>query len=154
MKFYSELTKKLYDTEKELKAAEKVVADEAAKKAEAAKSKKEDALKVEEAFKARNAARHEYNNLIMTARKDYNSALVEIKKAYDKAVEEATKIKDVAEKNYDAALKEFTAKHETYHMTLKDGDNVMTISSQGEPKVDMVKEYTDLFNQLFNFWKF
>lgn len=133
MKFYSEITKKLYETEEELAVAEKAVAEAEAKKAEAAKAKKEDAKVVEDSFKARNAARIEYNTKVVAARKAYNETLTAAKKAFNEAVADATKVKDTAEQAFDAALKEFNKKHaEGYHMTLKDGDNVMTISSQGE----------------------
>ena len=57
MKFYSEVTKKLYDSQEDLTAAEKEVTDANAKKVEAAKAKKADAAKVEDAFKANNNAK-------------------------------------------------------------------------------------------------
>lgn len=133
MKFYSEVTKKLYETEEELNKAENAVKEAEAKKAEAAKNKKEEAKVVEDAFKARNAARIEYNTKVVAARKAYNETLAAAKKAFNEAVADATKVKDTAEQAFDTALKEFNKKHaEGYHMTLKDGDNVMTISSQGE----------------------
>ena len=140
MKFYSEVTKKLYESEEELKTAEKEVADAEAKKAEAAKAKKEDAALVEDSFKARNAARREYNTKVVAARKAYTEVITNAKKAFDEAVSDANDAKDIAEKHYDKMLKEFTEKHpEGYHLTLKDGDNVVTISSQ-----------TNLFNDTFN----
>lgn len=140
MKFYSEVTKKLYESEEELNAAEKAVADENAKKAEAAKAKKADALKVEEAFKANNTAKREYNAKVLAARKMYNESVTAAKKAFDEAVTDANEAKDIAEKHYDKMLKEFTDKHpEGYHLTLKDGDNVVTISSN-----------TNVFNDSFN----
>lgn len=154
MKFYSEKLNKLFETEKELIAAEKELADKEAKKAEAAKEKKAEALKVEEAFKARNAARRTYNDRIVEAKKVYNTILEEAKKAFNDAVTAATKEKDAAEKIYDAALKEFTTKHpEGYHMTLKDGDNVVTISSQGEAISNIAKEYNQLLDLIFGLWK-
>ena len=154
MKFYSEVTKKLYETEKELIMAEKEAVAAEEKKLEAAKAKKADALKVEDAFKANNEAKREYNAKVIAARKAYNETLVAAKKAFDEAVNDATKIKENAENVYDAALKEFTAKHpEGFHITLKDGDNVMTVSSQGNVITDFSKEYNNLFNQLFNIWK-
>lgn len=154
MKFYSEVTKKLYETEKELIAAEKEVAVAEEKKAEAAKAKKADALKVEDAFKANNDAKREYNAKVLAARKAYNETVAAAKKAFDEAVNDATKIKENAENTYDAALKEFTAKHpEGFHITLKDGDNVMTVSSQGNITTDFSKEYNNLFNHLFSIWK-
>ena len=154
MKYYSEITKKIYDTEKDLKAAEKEVADREAKKAEAAKNKKADAAKVEEAFKVRNAARRAYNEAIVQLKKDYNTAIMEAKKTFDEAVAEAVKVKDAAEDSYNKALKEFTDKHsEGYHVTLKDGDNVVTLSSSSDKVSDGIfKEYNNLLDSLLKFW--
>ena len=150
MKFYSDVTKKLYESEEELKAAEKAVADETAKKAEAAKVKKADALKVEEAFKANNTAMREYNAKVLAARKMYNEAVTAAKKAFDEAVTDANEAKDIAEKHYDKMLKDFTDKHpEGYHLTLKDGDNVVTISSNTNVLNDSFnKEYNNLIDYM------
>lgn len=154
MKFYSEVTKKLYDSEKELAAAEKEVVDAEAKKVAAAKSKKADAQKVEEAFKANNAAKREYNTKVVAARKMYNEAVAAAKKAFDDAVTDAATVKNTAEEAYDKLLKEFIAKHpEGYHLTLKDGDNVVTYSSQMDMTTPVTAEYNDLINFLFkNIW--
>lgn len=153
MKYYSDVTKKLYSTEDELKAAEKVVTAELAKKELATKEKKADAKVVEDAFKARNAARRDYNTKVVEARKAYNTALVEAKKAFDAAVTEATTAKDKAEEAYNVALKEFTNKHESYHMTLKDGDNVMTISNASDKTYENIsREYNNLIDTILNIW--
>lgn len=149
MKFYSEMTKKLYESEEELKTAEKEVADAEAKKTEASKAKKEDALKVEEAFKANNAARREYNAKVLAARKAYNEAVTAAKKAFDAAVSDASNVKDAAEKHYDKMLKEFTKKYTSYHLSLKDGDNVTTISSDvGTLSESFDKEYNSLIDYM------
>ena len=155
MKFYSEKLKKLFDTEKELVEAEKVVEEEQLKKQKAAEQKKAEASKVEEAFKARNTARREYNTKLVEARKIYNDAIVAAKKAFNDALNDAAAIKDKAEEAYSAALKEFTAKHpEGYHMTLKDGDNVVTISNSSDKNFEtMGKDFNDLLDSLFNIWK-
>lgn len=148
MKFYSEVTKKLYDSEEELTIAEKEIADAEAQKAEAAKVKKADAQKVEDAFKANNAAKREYNTKIVAARKMYNETVVAAKKAYDEAINDATTAKDAAEKAYDAALKEFTSKYESYHMTLKDEDNVVTLSSQVDSTNTLIDEYSAMLDYI------
>lgn len=150
MKFYSEVTKKLYESEKELIMAEKEVAAAEEKKAEAAKAKKADALKVEDAFKANNDAKREYNAKVLAARKQYNESVAAAKKAFDEAVTDASNAKDAAEKHYDKMLKEFTEKHpEGYHLTLKDGDNVMTISNQSNVFNDSFnKEYNNLIEYM------
>lgn len=155
MKYYSEKLNKLFETEKELLVAEKEVAEAEAKKAELAKNKKADANKVEDAFKARNAARREYNTKVMDARKVYNTALAEAKKAFNEALNEAASAKDKAEETYNAALKEFTDKHpEGYHMTLKDGDNVMTISNSSDKQFERTNsDFNNLIDSILNIWK-
>lgn len=152
MKFYSEVTKKLYESEEELNIAEKAVADENAKKAEAAQAKKADALKVEEAFKANNDAKREYNAKVIAARKMYNETVAAAKKTFDEAVADATKVKDAAEKTYDNALKEFTSKHDSYHMTLRDGDNVVTISNQTDAFTNVMNDYNKLLDYILKLW--
>ena len=153
--FYSKVLNKPFDTLEELQAAEEKVLMEQEAKAKAAADRKTEAAKVEEAFKARNAARREYNSKVMEARKAYNTTLVEAKKAFDAAINEATAAKDKAEVEYNTALKEFTDKHQTYHMTLKDGDNVMTISNQSDKGYESIsKEYNNLIDTILNIWKF
>ncbi len=156
MKYYSEKLNKLFDTEKDLVAAEKELADKEAKKELAAQEKKAEAKAVEDAFKARNAARREYNTKLVEARKAYNSAIAAAKEVFNKTLTEATNAKDSAEEVYNTALQEFTSKHpEGYHMTLKDGDNVMTISNSADKQLENIsKEYNEFLNSLLNIWKF
>ena len=154
MKFYSEKLKKLFDTEKDLVAAEKVVDEENQKKRLASEQKKEEASKVEDAFKARNAARREYNTKLVEARKIYNDAIIAAKKTFNETLTSATEAKDKAEEAYNKALKEFTAKYESYHMTLKDGDNVVTISNSSDKNFEtMGKEFNSFLDSLLNIWK-
>ena len=153
MKFYSEVTKKLYETEEDLKNAEIEVAAEKAKKEEAAAVKKADALKVEEAFKANNAAKREYNTKIVAARKMYNETIAAAKKAFDEAVSDAATAKNSAEELYDKVLKDFIAKHpEGYHLTLKDGDNVVTLSSQADTMATVMSDYNKLLDYILKLW--
>lgn len=132
MKFYSEKLNKMFDTDKELLAAE-----EAAFKAEQeakAKSlaKKNEAKVVEDAFKAHNAAKRTFNEVVSARRKKYAEDLAALKSAYEADVEAERKKLDEAANTYDRVLKEFNAKHpEGFHMTLKDGDNVVTMHSTG-----------------------
>lgn len=141
MKFYSEKLDKLFDTEEALIREETAAEKAAAEKAEKAKAKKAEALVVEEAFKARNAAVTEYNKKIAAARKQYAEDLKNLRVAFDAEVATETKKLDAAEKAYDTALKEFTTKHpEGYHMTLKDGDNVITLHSDNK-----TFDFTDAF---------
>lgn len=153
MKFYSEVTKKLYDSEKELAAAEKAVVDAEAKKVEAAKAKKADAARVEEAFKANNAAKREYNTKVIAARKMYNDTVAAAKKAFDEAVTDAATALNAAEELYDKVLKDFIAKHpEGYHLTLKDGDNVATYSSNVDTMNNPFKDYNNLLDTILKIW--
>ena len=153
MKFYSEVTKKLYETEEDLRNAEIEVAAEKAKKEEAAALKKADALKVEEAFKANNDAKREYNAKIVAARKMYNETIANAKKAFDEAVSDASEVLNTAEKLYDEVLKDFIAKHpEGYHLTLKDGDNVVTYSSQTDNMNTIMKDYNTLLDYILKIW--
>lgn len=149
MKFYSDVTKKLYDTEDALIAAEKEVAAEEEKKAKEAKAKKADAKKVEEAFKVNNDAKREFNAKVLAARKMYNESLTAAKKAFDSAVADATNAKEAADEEYDKVLNEFIDKHpEGYHLTLKDGDNVVTYSSQAEQVNSIVNDFNGLIDYM------
>ncbi len=153
--FYSKVLNKPFDTLEELVAAEEAVLKEQEAKAKAVAERKADASKVEDAFKARNAARRDYNEKIVAAKKTYNATLVEAKKAFEDAVTKASANKDAAEEKYNAALKDFTSKHpEGYHLTLKDGDNVTVLSSQGSNDSDakISKEYNDFIDYIFGLW--
>lgn len=63
MKFYSEKTKKLYDTEKDLANAEATLVEKEAKEAEKLKVKKEKAKAIEEAYQKIKEAQKEYYKL-------------------------------------------------------------------------------------------
>jgi seryl-tRNA synthetase len=154
MKFYSEKLDKLFNTEKELVVAEKEAIAAEEKKVLAAKEKRAEAKVVEDAFQARNAARREYNTKLVEARKIYNDAIIAAKKAFNETLTSATDVKDKAEEAYNKALKEFTAKYESYHMTLKDGDNVVTISNASDKNFEtMGKDFNSFLDSLLNIWK-
>ena len=72
MKFYSEITKKLYDSKEELVKAEVEVTKQNADRAERAKE-------VNEALKAANAAQKKANDLLSKFVKDYGSFKTTIK---------------------------------------------------------------------------
>ena len=88
MKFYSEQTKKLYDSEKELKDAENKLALEKAEKEKALEGRKVEAQKVEDAYKK----------------------ALEVRK-------EAYKQIDEAEKEFYKLRREFVDKYGSWHMT-------------------------------------
>lgn len=157
MKFYSEITRKIYETEEELKQAEQAVADEKAKREAAAKEKKADAAKVEKAFKERNAARRQYNKELAEARKAYHDAVIAAEKNFSACVEKISKEKDAAEVAYDQALKDFSDIHkEGYHLKLTDGDNVVVLSSNPDALLheQIAKRNAEFFDKIFELFRF
>lgn len=106
MKYYSEVLKKVYDTEEELKNAES-----SAEKVEC--SKKELAKKVEQADKRIELAYDNYSE----AKKKVNSIIDEANKKIKEVMEPARKeIKD-AELAKTEAIKEFNSKYGVYITT-------------------------------------
>ena len=158
MKYYSDTLDKLFETEKELEDAEKADAEEKAKKEEAKLAVKKESSEVEDAFKARNVARKAYNEKLVEARKTYNAALREAKDEFEADLKESTEALEKAEADYDTKLKAFQKAHpEGYRLSLKDGDNVVTYTSNPiEYKIkDISKEFDDmldLFSDLLRRW--
>ena len=149
--YYSKLLNKPFDTVEELRAAEEELRAAEKEKEEKAKAKKAEATKVEEAFKQLNEAKKLYNAEMMEAKKAYAKAIADAKDVLHTSIEEADKKLEVAQDNYSAALKEFTDKHpEGYHVTLKDGDNVTTISRIGT--TDPFVSFNKLFDSFFDSW--
>lgn len=140
MKYMSEKTNKVYDSIKELEKAEAIFdKEEAAKKAKS-EAKKADASKVEEAFKKLNAGKKAYNEKVTEAKKVYFEEVAKAKEKANKVIDAEAKELDKLELAYNEAFKEFTKAHpEGYHLTLKDGDIVKTIS----------KSYDDSFLDSF-----
>ena len=154
MKYYSETLDKIFETEKELKDAEKADAEEKAKKEEAKLIVKKESSEVEDAFKARNAARKAYNEKLVEARKTYNEALRKAKDEFEADLKESTEALEKAEADYDAKLKAFQKAHpEGYRLSLKDGDNVVTYTSNPiEYQVkDISKEFDDMLDLFSDF---
>lgn len=148
--FYSKILNKPFDTLSELKEAESsYLKEEEAKKAKSLE-KKNDATKVEDAFKVLNAAKREFNETVSKAKKEYTKTVAAAKATYSDAVDKANEVLEDAETKYDEALREFNAKHpEGYHVTLRDGDNVTTISRSTTSS--LLKDFNDIFNFMFNF---
>ena len=77
-----------------------------------------------------------------------------IKETFDKAVAVETEKLSTAEKAYTTALSEFTKNHpEGYHMTLRDGDHVVTLSNNSQVNSTNLKDALsifDLMSGLFN----
>ena len=144
--YYSRLLNKPFDTVAELKEAEAAYCAEQQAKADKAAAKKADAQKVEDAFKALNQARKDYKENLTQLTTEYTEALTELKQAFDLGKKDIQNALAVAEDNYNAALKEFTSKHEQYHLTLKDGDFETTISGSQVKPVNNKNETADLLN--------
>ena len=154
MKYYSDTLDKIFETEKELKVAEKADAEEKAKKEEAKLVVKKESSEVEDAFKARNAARKAYNEKLVEARKTYNAALRKAKDEFETDLKESTEALEKAEADYDTKLKAFQKAHpEGYRLSLKDGDNVVTYTSNPiEYQVkDISKEFDDMLDLFSDF---
>lgn len=154
MKYYSEILNKNYDSVEELEKAEAEHKAELAKKEEAKALVKKESSEVEDAFKARNAARKAYNEKLVEARKTYNEALRKAKDEFEASLKESTETLEKAEADYDTRLKAFQKAHpEGYHITLKDGDNVVTYTSNpGEYQVRSIdKEFDDMLDLFSNF---
>ena len=148
--FYSNVLQKPFERLDDLKKAEYVYYEEQKAKADKATQKKADAKKVEDAFKALNAARKEYKEKLTQLTKEYAEALENLKKAFELGKKDIHDTLAAAEENYDKALKEFTAKYENYHMTLKDGDFETTISNKVTTAGDTdAKVVADIFDLLF-----
>jgi hypothetical protein len=149
--FYSNVLKKPFERLDDLKRAEEVYYAEQKAKEDKASQKKADAQKVEDAFKALNAARKAYKEDMAQLTKEYSEELNNLKKAFELGKTDIRDTLAAAEDAYDKALKEFTAKYENYHVTLKDGDFETTISGSTKTSDDE-KAKTDvlsIFDLLF-----
>lgn len=145
--FYSRILNKPFDSVRELQEAEATHFAEIKAKEDKAAAKKADAQKVEDAFKALNAARKVYKDNLFALTERYSKDLQEMKAAFEQNKHDEQRVLAEAEENYSKALKEFTAKYDTYHLSLKDGDFETTISgskTQDVKKVD--PNQVNLFN--------
>lgn len=153
MKYYSEILNKNFDSVEDLEKAEEEHKAEQAKKEEAKALVKKESSEVEDAFKARNAARHAYNEKLVEARKTYNEALRKAKDEFEASLKESTEALEKAEADYDTRLKAFQKAHpEGYHITLKDGDNVVTYtgSQTDYPVTSVSKDFDEILNMFSN----
>lgn len=152
--YYSNVLNKPFTTVAELQEAESKYFAAKAEKEKASETRKNDAKKVEDAFKAMNAAKRTRSEKIAKARELYVQALGEAKKAYDEVVKVNDEALTAATKNYEEALKAFIATHkEGYHLTLKDGDTVTTLSGTGFNETaakEDARSVVGVVNQLLN----
>ncbi len=151
--FYSNVLKKPFERLDDLKKAEYVYFEEQKLKEGKAAQKKADAKKVEETFKTLNAARKEYKEKLTQLTQEYSDALTNLKKAFDLGKQDIRNKLADAEAAHDKALKDFTTKYESYHMTLKDGDFETTISKTADKSEQLssktAEAYADLFKWVF-----
>lgn len=147
--YYSRLLNKPFDTVEELRAAEEAFHAEQRAKEDKAAKKKADAKKVDDAFKALNAARRAYKEKMTALVERYSADLKELKAAFEKDKISISTELATAEEAYSTALKEFTDKHETYHLSLKDGDFETTIDSKATPGAKAYSMF-DIFDWIFN----
>lgn len=152
MKFYSESLKEMFDTEAALVEAEAAAAKKAEEKAEAAKIKKAEAKEVEDAFKARNTAKKAYSEKILELRKKYAEDIAQLKSTLDTEMAAAAEEYNKYEKAYDEKLSAFIKNHpEGYHMTLKDGDNIVNLKSTSTKDTNKnINSFFDLFDNLLS----
>ena len=150
--FYSNVLQKPFERLDDLKKAEYVYHEEQKAKETKVIQKKADAQKVEDAFKALNAARKEYKGKLTQLTKEYAEALENLNKAFELGKKDIHNTLAMAEEVYQAALKEFTDKYDSYHVSLKDGDFETTISKQTSGEVN-ANTTLDIFDSLFNLIK-
>lgn len=146
--YYSKLLKEPFDTLTELQEAEEAYYAKQKAKEDAAAQKKTDALKVEDAFKDLNAARKIYKEKLIQLTKEYAEALDNLKKSFEFGKTDIHNKLAEAEEAYQTALKEFTDKYDSYHITLKDGDFETTIEKQTSDNV-LMKKPIDIFDLFF-----
>jgi hypothetical protein len=147
--YYSKLLKEPFDSIEELQEAEKAFYAKQKAKEDVAALKKADAQKVEDAFKALNAARKSYKEDLTQLTKEYAESLENLKKAFELGKKDIHDKLATAEDVYSAALKEFTTKYDSYHVTLKDGDFETTLSKQTSENT-LEKKPIDIFDLFFS----
>ena len=132
--FYSRVLGMVFESLDDLKRAEAKHFDELKAKEDKAATRKADAAKVEAAFKAMNAARKTYKENLAQLTTEYTQAMANTKKAFEAGKADIQSMLAAAEEAYAKELKNFTDKHDQYHLTLKDGDFETTISSKSTDK--------------------
>jgi hypothetical protein len=128
--YWSKLLSQPFDTLAELVAAENARRAEDEAKAKAKETRKADAEVVEQAFKALNAIRKAYKERMTALVAEYNEQLLALKSSFTTNADELKATLAEAEDTYAEALRCFTEKYDSYHLTLKDGDFETTISNQ------------------------
>lgn len=165
--YYSKKLQKVFDSVEELKAAEAEAEQAAKAKEEAAAKKKAEAKVVEDAWLALKTAKQDYSAAIKEVEQHFKEELAEAVKVYQaKRDELETEYKESEEhivseynaavKAYNDALASFNKAHpEGFHITFKDGDREITISSREHSHVALdFDKFFDLAFPLRDFWRF
>lgn len=118
MKYYSDVTKKLYDDEKSLVLAETEIQKAQDEKLQRAEQKKADAKLVEEAYKNSVKVRRDCSKLIDEADEKYRQTLIDFQTKYP----------------------------EGYHMTFKDEDGNSITQISYTKMFDSIFDLFNLFN--------
>lgn len=152
--YYSKVLNKPFDTLEELKAAEGEYRAQELAKRQAAEQRKSDAANVEKAFKDLNAAKRAYSETTAKAYADYLEKAKLLEEEYNTVIKAANSELKAKQESYNKALKVFTDAHpEGYHLTLKDGDNVITYNAgqvnKAADQTSAVINVMDLFSNLF-----
>lgn len=153
--FYSRVLEKPFDTLEELRKAEQeFLAVEEAKR-QAAEARKNKAAVVEKAFKELNAAKLVYNEEVTALYSDLAKNIEAAKVAYNEGIKKSNEKLDAAQVTYNEALNKFIEEHpEGYHLTLKDGDNVVTIRSNNAAEATIGEDFTKkFFDSFYKFFK-
>lgn len=153
--YYSKVLNKPFDTLEELCEAEReFLAVEEAKK-RAAEARKNKAAIVEKAFKELNAAKLVYNEEVTALYADLAKNIEAAKVAYNEGIKKSNEKLDTAQVTYNEALNKFIEEHpEGYHLTLKDGDNVVTIRSNNAAEATIGEDFTKkFFDSFYKFFK-
>lgn len=142
--YWSKLLSQPFDTLAELVAAENARRAEDEAKAKAKETRKADAEVVEQAFKALNAIRKAYKERMTALVAEYNEQLLALKSSFTSDANELKATLAEAEDTYAEALRCFTEKYDSYHLTLKDGDFETTISNQTGGTIKTVSDVDNL----------
>lgn len=153
--YYSRVLEKPFDTLEELRKEEQefLAAEEA--KRQAAEARKNQAAVVEKAFKELNAAKLVYNEEVTALYSELAKNIEAAKVAYNEGIKKSNEKLDAAQGTYNEALNKFIEEHpEGYHLTLKDGDNVVTIRSNNATEATIGEDFTKkFFDSFYKFFK-
>jgi len=154
--YYSEILNKYFDTEEDCVKAEEEHKAAEAKKAEAKALVQKESADVSDAFKARNAARHAYNEKLVELKKVYAETIRKAEQDFNEGLKAVSADLEKAEGVYSEKLSAFQKAHpEGYRLVLKDGDNVVTLTSANQHIKTLNQEFDDmltLFSDMLRRW--